>query len=847
MQPERIVVFLPCHTLGDFPAQLDDAEADDVLAAWTAPWTPELIAAVGRPPGWASMDVRPPDDVPLLGIVPAAFDGRFAAQADATCLDGSCWVRGVSGREAVTAAAVAAAGLAAAAERPHDPLREDFQALGLAVLLGELLARRMRSAANLEATGFAAAVVAAARAALEDRGDEARAGLRECFGYLEAARSRYYPVDLWLVDLVLLAESTLGRPLLEELESPTPLGVVATGRVVNALAERQPPSLARLRERCAAGAVSACGGWECERPLDACSAEEILASLDAGIAAWRGHVGVAPTTGVRCSGGSSAILPQLLTGFGFAGAVWSLFDGTPLPDPHHGRIQWEGTGGGMIPGLGRAPLDARRAGTILGLPERISDVMDHDHTAVLMLAHHAGTASPWFGLLRTVGAWTTALGTFVTPAELFTRTAGAGSMISFKPDDFPCTPPPAEGDPLAASIAATEAEARRIVAAAEAIPVARLPVGTAPELAAGHAAGSPVAPPRRRRTRAGDWFGTGARAADGDLVLDNGAVRMLVHGQTGSLLSLRRPDDRINRVSQQLALRTTRKVPPQDSPWGPPEEHADHSRMRADAVARVKALDGTDCIESRGRLLADGDREVGAFVQRMSLAAGLPLAVLELEVRLPAPLAGPTLEHHVACRFAWHENDDVEICRSLHTQAVPTQRGWFTAPHFITLRSAEMREPEPGDVTILTGGLPWHVVSGEHMLDSILLAAGGTTAVRRMAVGIGLARPWDAALAFLAGSGPIPAPAVDPDHVRITLRDVIREGDRVVRATVGLLESAGRSGEVRIDWQADVIRAEPLDLRGMRRENVAVAIEGRSTVVFLHGHEWLHLDLEFRG
>jgi hypothetical protein len=100
----RITVFLPCHTLDDFPAWLDEAEADDVLAAWTSGWHPALVAASGRPPRWSSVDLPPPDDGPLLGIVPAAFDARFAAQFDALAAAGSCWVRGIRGARPIEAA-----------------------------------------------------------------------------------------------------------------------------------------------------------------------------------------------------------------------------------------------------------------------------------------------------------------------------------------------------------------------------------------------------------------------------------------------------------------------------------------------------------------------------------------------------------------------------------------------------------------------------------------------------------------------------------------------------------------------------------------------------------------------
>jgi alpha-mannosidase len=445
MRPERITVFLPCHSLDDFPTWLDDADAEALLSAWVSAWHPWLIASVGAAPWWASVDLPPVVDGRVLGIVPAPWDDRFATQADAIAAPFSRWVRGVTGPEAIVAAAAAALAGDAPPENPlpGDAMATEFQALGLATLLAELLARRMRSHATAADDDFNAAVVAAARAAVA--GDEAvaRGRLAECYGCLEAARARYYPVDVWLVDLVLLAESTLGAVLDRELDSPVPLAVVATGQVVEKLAAANPAALPRIRDRMAAGTLEPAGGRYDSRPLDACAPEEILDSFARGMAAWRELVGSAPSTYAQCSGGSSAILPQLLAGLGFTGAVWPLFDGSPLPDPGAGRIRWEGTGGGCIDAIARPPLDARAAKTILSLPGRLGDAMDHDHSVVVHFAHHAGTASRWHDVLRRIGAATTALGTFVTPRQLFAKTEGTGTTVSFEPDAFPVMAPPA--------------------------------------------------------------------------------------------------------------------------------------------------------------------------------------------------------------------------------------------------------------------------------------------------------------------------------------------------------------------------------------------------------------------
>jgi hypothetical protein len=842
-------VFLPCHTLDDFPTWLDEREADEVLAAWTAAWQPAIIAAAGRPPRWASLDLPPPDDGPLIGIVPAAFDDRFAIQAEGRAgHPDDRWVRGIPEADAVAAAAAAC--VPAGAGEAGDTWRRDFAALGLAVLLAELLARRMRSRAELEAADFRAAIVQAAEAAVAGRAADVTAAVSTCYRWLESSRARYYPADLWLIDLVLLAPATLGPALQRELAAPVPLGIVASADVLPAAAATHPDSLAALRAAVAAGRASICGGRFDERPLDACTPEELAASFAVGHTAWRDHVGAVPLTFAQATGGGSALLPQLLAGLGYVGVIWNRFDGTRLPDPGTARIRWEGTGGACIDGLARPPLDARSARTILELPDKLGDTIDHDHVAALTFAHHAGTASRWHDLLRLIGSQSGFLGTFVTPDAFFQRTGGTGTLVSYEPDAFPPTLP-AVADPQQAAAAARAADDRVAAAVAQAAAEARRIVAASGELGPVAAPAAPVpaadvSPPAAARR--GWWRRSEPRSQP--LVLDNGLIRLQVHPGTGGILSLRRPADRGNRISQQLAVRGTR--PQEKGGWLSVEDRAWHTRMQADAIA---AADG---IVSRGRLVDAAGRAVATFTQGMALAPGLPLATLDIDVELLEPLLGPALEQHLACRFAWHENEDVEVRRSVHTQSIVTERGRFTAPHFVEIVAAGGRAAagRADAVAILTCGLPWHVLSLPHVLDTVLAVAGpqplpaGTRLVRRVAVGVGLGRVSAAALEYLAaesagqvGWGGVPT--VVSGTARLTVNRVETAEERPVRARIGLLETAGMAGEVRIDWGRDVVAATARDLRGEPVPAAAVAVAGRSTVVFLRRYEWLHLDLEF--
>ena len=823
--PRRLTVFLPCHTLDDFPTWLDDREADDLLAAWTAAWHPALVAHAAAPPRWASVDLPPPADGPLLGIVPASCDDRFAAQFDAACCSDSRWVRALHDAEAIAEAALRGCGLASSAgvPLPGGGWHADFQALGLTVLLSELLARRMRSTLDLAATGFAEAVVAAAVAAIAGREAEVREPLQRAFDCLRACRDRYYPVDVWLVDLVLVSAPG-GAALAAELEEPAPLGVVAGPRPLASLAAADPDLAGRLRDAVAAGTVAVCGGPLDGRPLDACTPEELLDSLAGGRDACRDALGAVPTTFARRGGGGSAMLPQLLGDLGYTTAIWDTFDGNPLPDPGSGLVRWEGSGDGAVDALGRPPLDARAAATILALPERIGDAMDHDHVAVVTFARPAGTASAWHALLRRGAGWGTALGTFVTPGELATRAAGGGTPVAFAPDAFPPTLPaddPAAGDEIGVAVAAAASAARRLRCEAEAVR-GLLPAEEPRPDAAARAEPTPA----RRTSR---WWRRAGR--DDELVLENESIRVQVHPRTGGILSLRRPADRGNRLSQRLALR-----------------QADgHGPMDADAIDRGTTASGVAGLVSRGRLLDASGREAGRFTQGVSLVAGLPLVRIDVEVQLARPCGGGLLDRHAACRFAWHENEEVEVRRSLHTQAIVTERTRFTAPHFVEIRASDHRGAVAGPVTILSGGMPWHVRSSPHVLDTILAGGGTTHAVRRLAVGVGLERPWDLAIDWLAEAPPAAGRPAAPAHVRLTGHGTEAGSDRPLRARVGLLESTGRAGNVRVAWGREVVSATACGPAGRPRAGVAVAIEGRETVVWLRPYEWLLLDLEFRA
>ena len=838
MAIERTTVFLPCHTLDDFPTWLEEAEADDLLAAWTAAWHPALVAAVGAAPQWASIDLPVPQG-PLLGIVPTTWDDRFAAQFDSACTVGSAFVRRAVGVEQIERAAADRLGL------PVGPLAgarwaDDFRAVGVAALLAGLLARRMRSHADLESTSFFTAVVAAARAVVAGRDDDGEAALREAFDALSATRAHYYPVDSYVIDLVLVAAATRGAALVAAIDSPVPVAVAASGESITEVFSAHPDAVAAVRAAVDAGRVELCSGPAADTPLDLATPESALNSFIRGREAFSALFNAPPASFARVAGGAIPLLPQLLAGCGVEGGIWTLFDGSPLPDVGGGMIRWQ-AGGAAIDLLAAAPLDARSARTVLALHETLGDALDREHVAAVLFAHYAGTASRWHALVRGIGRWTNLLGTFVTPRELARRTTGAGTTVSLEPDAFPPTLPrstaAAGDDVITAAVAQAAQEAGAIVASTAPLAVVLAPPPARPPIA--------VQPPLRR------WLSfavpTGASRDADRLVLEHELIRVEAHPQTGGLLSLRRDRDGANRLSQQLAVRTTRTAGGGGG-WEAAEDGVLTTRMVADAVERVLGENGRDSLVSRGRLVAADGGVAARFSQIVSLVEGMPLAVLDIEVELERPLAGSLLDSHVAARFAWHENEHVEIRRSLLTQSVATERTRFTAPHFIEIVPESTRVDVAADaVTILTGGLPWHLLSTPHVLDSLLAGGSVGRISRRLAIGLGLRRPWDSALALAAGTPLGVAIPGLPENVRLTVAELVTHDGQFTAGRFGLLESAGVGGEVTIDWGRPVARATVVDFTGGPRTEPAVAIDGTRTVVSLERYQWLQLDLGFAG
>ena len=143
-------------------------------------------------------------------------------------------------------------------------------ALGFCRLQVELLTRQMHYTTNIDETHFKSEVVAAAQAAVAHDVPAARDHLQQCFDTLYECRKHFYPVDVYLLDLTLLAANTLGQSLREELASGATTNLLATAALLKEIST-DPAAWSAVLAGIDGGTIAVIGGELEEARAAACA------------------------------------------------------------------------------------------------------------------------------------------------------------------------------------------------------------------------------------------------------------------------------------------------------------------------------------------------------------------------------------------------------------------------------------------------------------------------------------------------------------------------------------------------------------------------------------------------
>ena len=435
MNFKELIVLLPCQSLESLSLDRDAAEAEQLLSAWTALYWPGLLVQAPAMPRWCDASSPPEDVSGCLVVLPECAEESLPADwLDRAATSDARVIQHVQRREEVIAAALA--GCDVPPSVANSRLREDFLALGYCHFVVELLTRQQRYMSNLDTDRFSRHALDAIQHLTA--GDETAAAdqLRGAFDRLTEAREYFYPAETHLVDLTLTAETTLGGGLRRELAVERPINLLISGADVERMAQREPDSLAMLRQRLDSGTATLVGGEYEELELPLMTLEAIAGQFHRGLQAYETHLGHRPTVFGRRRCGLTPLLPQILKKFGFAGALHFTLDEGRFPTESQSRIRWEGVDGTEIEALARIPVDALRPENFLRLASRLGNVLDSDQSATAIFAHWPGQTSPWYGDLQRMSHYGPVLGKFTGLESYFDSTMYSGQAVRYPVDKY---------------------------------------------------------------------------------------------------------------------------------------------------------------------------------------------------------------------------------------------------------------------------------------------------------------------------------------------------------------------------------------------------------------------------
>lgn len=445
-----VVILMPCHSLEDFPTDLGEKPAEGLLNAFVVAWHPWLLAQTRSLPGNHRADCPPEPTAGRLIIVPTACEDRLpgdwiSQQREA----GSFVVSGVHKRDEMLQEVLAAArkwtpqraspagatpvvGETSVGDDPKKSIESpeqldaelvsDFLALGFTHLMVELLSRQMHYFGEVDEIRLRREAVEAAEALVAGRLDDAKMRLAACFEALHEARERFYPTDAYLLDMCLLTPEMANEKLAALLMGEKPINFLMTARDAEQIARDKPEIATLLREAVQRDVAEILGGEWSEVPSPIIPLESLLHDMRRGQTAIKRLTRREPTTWARRRFGLSPMMPQILKKCGYVAASHFLLDDGIYPDAENSKMRWEGCDNSTIDAISRLPVASDGATSYLRLPQRLSESMQQDQGAGLILARWPDVKSPFFADLLRGAKFSPVIGRFTTFREFFERT-----------------------------------------------------------------------------------------------------------------------------------------------------------------------------------------------------------------------------------------------------------------------------------------------------------------------------------------------------------------------------------------------------------------------------------------
>ena len=299
--------------------------------------------------------------------------------------------------------------------------------------------------------------------------------------------------------------------------------------------------------------------------------------------------------------------------------------------------------------------------------------------------------------------------------------------------------------------------------------------------------------------------------------LRNEFFEVEIDSTTGGIRGINLHQRRNNLLSQRLSLRTP--TPAQEVTVNPQTQTPHRQKPtpyivpvcnRVDVLRNNRVL---GVIQTQSSIFFN-DSKIGECTQTMKLTRGSRVLDVSVEVDIEQTWTHSPV-HYFCSRLAWkHESE--ELLGGIHGLRSFIAGQFAESPTYF-----ELVHPAH-QITLLTGGLPFHRRSSSRTLDSILIASGETQTSFRFGIGVNLPFGELASREFLTSPFQLPADKaiqsllhINSRHLLLTHTDWLTdETEKIIGCKLWVREIQGKSGNAKITCRNHLAHATRVDFKG---------------------------------
>ncbi len=316
-------------------------------------------------------------------------------------------------------------------------LLPDFFALGYAYLQNHLLTKKLRYSSNLDEPLLNEQVVRAAQAALAQDAAEAEKWLQSCFDQLSQERDHYYSQTAYLLDIVLLAPTTLGERLARQLGTEQPQNLLASASLLQQLQVQSPQTFAKLTSEIREKRLAVIGGCDAEGSLQLLSNLALRRQLARGRSSYESLGFTPPQVFSTFTPSVTAELPLHLKQSGFAASILCDWASASFPQGNQAKITWEAADGTGLDSIANHFLDAANPSSFLNIGSILGSQLDHHQVPTITFAHWPDRTCQAFSDFKLATTRSPALGVWTQIEDYFASTQRPYHQERIPPQRFP--------------------------------------------------------------------------------------------------------------------------------------------------------------------------------------------------------------------------------------------------------------------------------------------------------------------------------------------------------------------------------------------------------------------------